>query len=140
MPAFSTTGATGNTTSARSVTALSRSSRLTTNGAASIAGQRRVRVGQVGELDAADQQRAQFAAGRRGEDARGVAARRASGSVGDVPRRGDLLAGGRVGDRTAAGQQVGQRAGLQRAAVAGASRHPAQPGAGGRRPAVLAAE
>ena len=36
-PAFSTTGATGNTTSARSVTALSRSSRLTTNGAASTA-------------------------------------------------------------------------------------------------------
>ena len=33
-PAFSATGATGNTTSARSVTALWRSSRLTTNGAA----------------------------------------------------------------------------------------------------------
>ena len=36
-PDFSTTGATGKTTSASSVTALSRSSRLTTNGAASIA-------------------------------------------------------------------------------------------------------
>ena len=36
-PPFSTTGATGKTTSARSVTALSRSSRLSTNGAASIA-------------------------------------------------------------------------------------------------------
>ena len=36
-PAFSATGAIGNTTSARVVTALSRSSRLTTNGAASMA-------------------------------------------------------------------------------------------------------
>ena len=37
VPAFSATAATGNTTSARSVTALARSSRLTTNGAMSSA-------------------------------------------------------------------------------------------------------
>src|SRR5579875_793493 len=37
VPAFSATAATGNTTSARSVTALARSSRLTTNGVISIA-------------------------------------------------------------------------------------------------------
>ena len=38
-------------------------------------GQRRVRVGQIGELDAADQQCAEFTVARRGQDADGVAAR-----------------------------------------------------------------
>ncbi len=36
----------------------------------------------------------------------------------------------RVGDRAAAGQQVGQAAGVHRAAVAGPARHPREAGAG----------
>ena len=38
-----------------------------------------------------------------------------------------------VGQRAAAGQQVGQQPGLERAALAGTARHPGQPGAGRRR-------
>ena len=48
-----------------------------------------------------------------------------------APDRGDLVAGPRVGDRAAAGQQPGQRARLDRAALAGPARNPRQRGAGG---------
>ena len=52
----------------------------------------------------------------------------------------EVDAGGGVGDRTATGQQVGQRTGLERAAVTGATRDPRQLGAGGRRPASTTAD
>ena len=54
------------------------------------------------------------------------------GCVGTAPpqTRLDLGAGGGVGDRAAAGQQGRQRAGVDRAALAGPARHPGQPGAG----------
>ena len=42
----------------------------------------------------------------------------------------DVDPGGGVRDRTAAGQQVGQRAGLERTALAGPARDPGQPGTG----------
>ncbi len=67
VPDFSTAAATGSTTSARSVTAEVRSSRLTTNRAASMRGERRGRVGQVVGVDTAHEQRA---------DGAGVHARR----------------------------------------------------------------
>ena len=115
-----------------SVTALSRSSRLTTNGAASMAASAAVGVGQVGELDAADQQRARV---RRRARRPGSPAVSRPGGGGQRRRRSTpaavCCAGRRVGDGAAAGQQVGQRTGLQRAAFAGAPRDPRQPGTGG---------
>ena len=61
MPAFSTGGATGSTTSAARVTSLSRTSRLTTNARSSalraVAG-----FGQVVDLDATDDQTTELAA------------------------------------------------------------------------------
>ena len=129
-PAFSTTGATGNTTSARSVTALCRSSRLTTNGAASSAASAAGGVGQVGDLHAADQQGAES---RRPRRPRGWP--RCHGRAPPAVRRRSTRRG--LGARRASatgrppGSRCGQRAGFQRAALTGPARNPGQPGAGG---------
>ena len=93
------------------------------------------RVGEVAGVDAADDQGVD-----RSPDARGLddAGRVAAGSVGqpdDVPGLGDLLAGCGVGDRAATGQQRRQRAGLERTALTGATRHPRRGGRRWRRPA-----
>ena len=61
VPGFSATAATGNTTSARSVTALGRSSRLTTNGVGLQRRAGRRRVGQVVQVHAGDHQRVDVA-------------------------------------------------------------------------------
>ena len=98
----------------------------------------RGRVGGVVGVDAADDQAAELAGGQGRDDRVGVAA----GGLGqrvDAPGGGGVDARGGVGDRAAAGQQVGQAAGLDRAAVAGAARHPGQPGAGRARRAAAAA-
>ena len=97
VPAFSVTGATGNTTSARSVTALWRNSRLTTNGAASTAASAAAGSGRSSSSTPPIEQRA--AANRRSPHARmpdGVAARRVRQVV-DVPGGGHLAARGGVG-------------------------------------------
>ena len=72
----------------------------------------------------------------RGEDRRGVAARGRRTAWSTPQAVATSHAGRGVGDRPAAGQQVGQRTGLQRAALAGPPRHPGEPGAGRRRPAA----
>ena len=130
VPDFSATAATGSTTSARSVTSLGRCSRLTRKPTASRASSARAGSGRSASSTPADHQRAELA-GRRGlEDLAGVPARPA-GQFGDAPDRGDLLAGPRVGDRAAAGQQPGKRARLDRAPLARPARDPDQRGAGG---------
>ena len=129
VPALSLTGATGKTTSATRVTSLSRSSRATTNDAAV---ERRTEgrgVGRVVGVDAAHDQAVNLAGVDGGDDLVGVAAGRLGQAV-DAPRGGGVDPGGSIGDRTAAGQQVGQAPGLDRTPVAGASRHPGQLGAG----------
>ena len=131
VPAFSTTAATGRTTSARSVTSRGRSSRLTRKPTSSSAASGAGRVRQVRDLDARhDQERAELA-GRRGlDDLAGVPAVPVR-QFGHAPGGGDLVAGPRVGGRTAAGQQPGQRARLDGAALARPARDPHQAGAGG---------
>ena len=93
-------------------------------------GQHGVRIGEVGGFDAADQQRAQASVGCTGQYAVGVTSGRRR-QFSDVPCGTDLRAGGVVGQWAAAGQQRRQRAGIQRAALAGPPWHPGQPGAGG---------
>ena len=93
-------------------------------------GQCRRRVGQVVEFDAADQQGA--AANRRRPHARMPdVSRPASAGRSSTCHAAatSARAAGSV-DRPAAGQKIGCRTGFQRAAVAGASRHPADPCAG----------
>ena len=137
MPALSTTGATGKTTSAARVTSVSRSSSATTNDAAVDRGAGGRRVAGVVGVDAADDQATELARDQRGDDRVGVAAG-GLGQVVDAPVGGGVDPGGGVGDRAAAGQQVGQAAGLDRTAVAGAARDPGQPGAGRRASAAAA--
>ena len=93
-------------------------------------GQHHVGVGEVIGFDTADQQGAQRPVRGGGQDAVHVTP---SGGwqFGDMPRSGDLRAGRLVVKWAAAGQQGGQRAGLQRAPLAGPARHPRQPGPGG---------
>ena len=129
VPAFSAAAATGSTTSARSVTALTRSSRLTTNRRGLERVQRRRRVGQVARVHAGDDQRVEVPRRRGGQDLRRVPAGLA-GQRGHPPGPRDLGPRGLVGDRPAAGQEIGQRAGLDRAALAGPARYPGQPRAG----------
>ena len=126
VPDFSATGATGKTTSARSVTALCRSSRLTTNGAASTAASAASGSGRSAISTPPTSSAPRPAAG-----AARIAAvsRPGGGQFGDVPCGGDCSRA-RVAHGTAAGQQAGQCAGLQRAAFAGAARDPGQPGPG----------
>ena len=69
-------------------------------------GQGRVGVGQVGEFDAADQQRAQLAACAPRRGCAAVSRPAVLGQLADVPCRGGLLAGRCVADRAAAGQQI----------------------------------
>ena len=88
--------------------------------------QRRRRIGQVGRVDARHDQGAELAAGGGGEDRRGVAAGLA-GQRALAPGPGHLGAGRGVGHRPADGQQPGQGAGLDRAALAGPAGHPGQP-------------
>ena len=98
-------------------------------------GQRGRRVGQVVDLDAADEQRAaaspSAAAARMPAVSRPGAPGRSSTSQAAATSR----AGGGIRDRPAAGQQVRRRTGFQRAAVTGPARDPAQPGARSPRPA-----
>ena len=89
----------------------------------------RGRVAGVVGVDATDDQAAELAGDQGGDDRVGVAADRV-GQVVDAPVGGGVDAGGRVGDRAAAGQQVGQAAGLDRTAVTGTTRDPGQPGTG----------
>ena len=60
----------------------------------------------------------------------GVATLSRTAASRDPPGRLGVDPGGRVGHRPAAGQQVGQAAGLDRTAVARAARHPGEPRAG----------
>ena len=92
-------------------------------------GQHRLGVGEVVGIDAADQQCAQAAIGSRGQNAIDVTAI-GGRQVCDIPALGHLRAGGLVAERPATGQQSGQRAGLDRASLAGAARHPGQLRAG----------
>ncbi len=132
MPDFSVTGATGNTTSARAVTSEVAQLQADDETGGLDRGECGVRVGQVGRFDAADEQRVQLAVRGGVEDGGGVAPG-AVRQLGEVPGVGDLLTGGGIGDRSAAGQQGGQAAGVQRAALAGPARDPGQPGARRRR-------
>ena len=130
-PAFSTTGATGNTTSAQRGDRAFAQLEAHDERCGVDRGQCRIRVGQVGEFDAADQQCAEFTVARRGENAGGVAARarragRRHSSAAAVCSRADASATGRP-----PGSRLGQRAGLQRAPLAGSSRYPRQPRTGG---------
>ena len=96
-------------------------------------GQRGVGVGQVGEVDAADQQRTQFAGGRRGENARGVAA-------GGVGQRRSTFQAAAVCARAAAsatGRPPGSRFGS--APASSAPRSPARRGTQPSRAPVAAA-
>ena len=86
-------------------------------------------VGEVGGLDAADQQGVEFAVRGGLENAAGVAAGFV-GQGGDVPGVSDLLARNGIGDRATAGQQGGQAAGVQCAALTGPPGDPGQLGSG----------
>ena len=97
-------GATGNTTSARSVTSLRRSSRLTTNPAPVQRVERRVGIGQVGGVDAADQQRGGGPGRRRGSRRCRGRGRRA-GRPRPTPWRSRRAC--RVGDGRPPGSSVG---------------------------------
>ena len=128
VPAFSATAETGSTTSARSVTALTRSSRLTTNCAASRASSAAAGSGRsAGSTPAMTRAPISRAA---------VAARicKCHGPARTAVRRSPCprhLGPGRlVGDQPAARQHHGQGAGLDRAALAGPARHPGQLGTG----------
>ena len=128
-PAFSGTAATGSTTSARSVTALGRSSRLTTKGVASSRAERELAVRQVGRVHAGHDQGVQVTGRRRGKDLAGVPAG-LGGQRGDPPGPRHLGPRLRVGHRAPAGQQHRQRAGVDRAPLAGPPGHPGQRRAG----------
>ena len=86
-------------------------------------------VGQVVDLDASDQQRAQRSVGGGRDDARGVPPSRIGEFV-DVPRGGHLGAGGGVRQRPTAGQEVRCGTGFQRATLAGPTGDPAHAGTG----------
>ena len=126
---FSTTAATGRTTSARSVTALTRSSRLTMNGVTASAASAAAGSAQVGGVDTGDDEGAELTGGRGGEDAGGVTAglRRQRR---DAPGPRDLHAGVGVRDRPADREQARHRSGLDRAALTRAARDPDEPCAG----------
>ena len=129
------TGATGNTTSAARVTSVSRSSRRDherrglERGAGGRPG-RRCRRGRRHRRRRPPSSPATAAA------TIASASRPAASGRRSTPQRGGGVDAGRgVGDRAAAGQQVRQAAGLDRAAVTGPTRHPGEPGAGLARPA-----
>ena len=129
-PDFSTTGATGKTTSASSVTALSRSSRLTTNGAASMAANAAAgsgrSAGSTPPISSAPSSPVRAAA-RIADVSR-------PGRCGQVDRHSTRRPPGRGrGRRRWAGrrEEVGQAAGLQRGPLTGPSRDPGDPRAGG---------
>ena len=94
-------------------------------------GAERRRVRGVVGVDAADDETAELTGVDRGDDLVGVAAGRLGQGL-EAPGGGHVDARLGVGDRAAAGQQVRQAAGLDRAAVAGPARHPGQPGTGAR--------
>ena len=104
VPAFSATAATGSTTSARSVTALARSSRLTRNGVTSSACQRRLGVRQVGGSTPAMTMAPISPAAAAARICRGVPAG-VGGQRRHTPGPGDVGPRGLVGDAAAAGQQ-----------------------------------
>ena len=95
-------------------------------------GAERRRVRGVVGVDAADDEPAELTGVDRGDDLVGVAARRLGQRL-EAPGGGHVDPGLGVGDRAAAGQQVREAAGLDRAAVARTPRDPGQPGAGARR-------
>ena len=133
VPAFSTAGATGSTTSACAVHVGGADLQADDETGRGQGGLAQRRVGQVVQADAADQGAAELAAGQRGEDRGGVAA--GGGRQLRAPGGGDLVARRGRGDRTPAGQQRRQRARLDGAPLAGAPRHPGEPGLRGRAPA-----
>ncbi len=123
---------TGSTTSARRVTSDSRTSRLTRKSTVVERGDRGRPVGQVVDVDGPDDERLEVAGGGGGEDAGGVAARRGRDQV-DAPGGCQVDPRLCVVERAAAGQQVGQQPGLERATLTRTTRNPAQLGAGRRR-------
>src|SRR6266581_2156984 len=93
-------------------------------------------VGEVGRVDAGHDQAGELARGGGFEDLVGVAAGLARQYPGfQAPGAGQFRAGAGVADEPAAGQQVGQAADLDGAAVAGPAGYPCQPrtGLGGER-------
>ena len=91
VPAFSATAATGSTTSARSVTALARSSRLTTNGGRSSAPSAAAGSGRSSGSTPPTTSASSSPAAAAARICGGVAARRARGSEsGPAPGAGDL--------------------------------------------------
>ena len=88
------------------------------------------RVVEVGRVDATDDQSAELAGRRSSDDGVAVAAD-GLGEVLDTPGGGQVDPGGSVGDRTATGQQVGQRTRFHGSAVTRATRHPGDPCTGG---------
>ena len=83
-------------------------------------------------VDAADDEATERTGVDRGDDLVGVPAGRLGQGL-EAPGRGHVDPGPGVPDWAAAGQQVREAAGLDRAAVTRPSRHPSQPGAGARR-------
>ena len=132
VPAFSVTGAMGNTTSARSVTALLAQLQADDEGRGFDCGARAVGIGEVVEVDAADEQRLQRSVAAAAARIADVSRPAASGSVVGVPRGRHLGTRGGVGQWSSAGQKVGRRTGFQRATIACSTRHPSQPRAGRR--------
>ncbi len=124
VPCFSATAATGNTTSARSVTALTRSSRLTTKPAASIAASAAAGSGRSSGSTPPISRASMSPRGRGGQDLAG-AETGIGGQRADAPGPGHLAGDLGLADPAAAGQQVGQRARPR-------SRPARRPGAGSR--------
>ncbi|CAM3971197.1 hypothetical protein NORO109296_15630 [Nocardiopsis rhodophaea] len=87
------------------------------------------RVGQVVQVDTGDDQRVDFTGRGRAQDGGGVAPL-ALGQRSGRPGTSGFGAGSGVGDGAAAGQQIGQRARLDGAALPGPPRDPGEPRAG----------
>ena len=123
VPAFSATAATGSTTSARSVTSLGRSSRLTRKPTSSSAARARAGSGRSATSTPPTSSAPQLAGRPRPRRSGRCRGRSRCGQLGDAPDGGDLVAGPRVGGRAAAGQQ-------RRAARPPRPRRARRPGAG----------